>query len=182
MIRNLIGQRFGRLVVLKRGEKKESQKSRNAVWHCICDCGNEVDVLSCSLISGHTTSCGCYQKEQVANSHYKHGDGKHGKNKKQSRLYKIWVSMKSRCENKNSDAFKWYGAKGVSVCKEWHDYSIFKDWAIKNGYDETAVKWKCTLDRINPYGNYEPNNCRWVDMATQNKNRRIDAEMSEVEE
>lgn len=80
--------------------------------------------------------------------------------------------MKRRCENSNHKDYKWYGAKGITVCEEWHNYPAFKQWAVENGYDENAPKGKCTIDRINPYGNYEPNNCRWVDMKTQNSNKR----------
>ena len=80
--------------------------------------------------------------------------------------------MKKRCENKNCKSYKWYGAKGVSVCDEWHDYSAFKKWALDNGYDEKAEKGECTIDRINPYGDYEPSNCKWVSMAEQARNKR----------
>lgn len=81
--------------------------------------------------------------------------------------------MISRCETESATGYEYYGARGVSVCDEWHDYNSFRQWAINNGYNAQAVKYKCTLDRINCNGNYEPNNCRWVDMHTQNLNKRI---------
>lgn len=80
--------------------------------------------------------------------------------------------MKKRCESSNHKDYKWYGAKGVSVCDDWHDYRVFKEWAINNGYDENAEWGQCTIDRINPYGNYDPSNCRWVSMAEQARNKR----------
>jgi hypothetical protein len=80
--------------------------------------------------------------------------------------------MKKRCENKTDNSYQWYGAKGVSVCEEWHDYEVFKEWAIVNGYDKNAEYGKCTIDRIDPCGNYEPSNCRWVGIAEQNRNKR----------
>ena len=80
--------------------------------------------------------------------------------------------MKKRCENPNCASYKWYGAKGVIVCEEWHDYTKFKEWALSSGYDDTAKKGDCTIDRINPYGNYEPSNCRWVNMKVQANNKR----------
>ena len=62
-----------------------------------------------------------------------------------------------------------YGAVGIKVCEEWeNDYQSFKTWAYENGYDENAEIMKCTIDRIDPNGNYEPSNCRWVDMFVQN--------------
>lgn len=89
------------------------------------------------------------------------------------RLYHVWVSMKQRCYNPNNNRYANYGAKGVTVCKEWlHDYLAFRDWALLAGYDKDAPRGKCTLDRIDPLGNYEPSNCRWVDMKTQVSNKR----------
>lgn len=86
--------------------------------------------------------------------------------------------MRARCNNPNNKSFKYYGGKGVLVCDEWSDYSVFKRWAENNGYDKNAKYGDCTIDRINPNGNYEPSNCRWVDMATQNNNK---AKMDEEE-
>ena len=97
---------------------------------------------------------------------YKHGLSR-------TRLYKVFRDMKTRCYNKNSPDYKNYGGRGISICSEWlNDYSSFKSWAEKNGYNEKAPKMQCTIDRINVNGNYEPANCRWVSIAIQNKNRR----------
>ena len=79
--------------------------------------------------------------------------------------------MIRRCETSTDKEYKYYGAKGVAVCEAWHDYILFKKWALDNGYDENAKYGDCTIDRINPNGNYEPSNCRWVDMKTQNNNK-----------
>ena len=85
------------------------------------------------------------------------------------RLYRKWVSMRSRCYNKNSRDYHWYGAKGVTVCQEWlNDYSAFYDWAIQNGFS----RWYRYIDRINPFGNYEPANCRFVGRSESCTNRR----------
>jgi len=85
----------------------------------------------------------------------------------QSRLGAIWASMVARCQNPNSTAYKDYGAKGVKICDEWLTFYIFKDWAEANGYSAELSR-----DRVNPYGNYEPANCRWADVDTQANNKR----------
>jgi hypothetical protein len=78
-------------------------------------------------------------------------------------LHKKWRSMKNRCNNSNEKRYYDYGGRGIKVCDEWNDdYIKFKDWALKNGYNE-----KLQIDRINNNGNYEPSNCRWV---TQQQN------------
>ncbi len=76
--------------------------------------------------------------------------------------------MKTRCYKKSDYHYKWYGARNIKICDEWiNDFVAFQKWAISNGYSENL-----TIDRINNDGNYEPNNCRWVDMKTQCNNRR----------
>lgn len=88
------------------------------------------------------------------------------------RLYKVWHNMVRRCTNESSDGYKNYGGRGITVCDEWQEFDSFARWAIANGYDENAKRGECTLDRIDCNGNYEPNNCRWVDLKVQNNNRR----------
>lgn len=81
--------------------------------------------------------------------------------------------MRQRCYRPENRAYKWYGALGVTVCDEWNkSYEAFRKWAYDNGYDKNAERGKCTLDRINCTGNYEPSNCRWVGMDVQARNKR----------
>lgn len=89
---------------------------------------------------------------------------KHGKSR--TRLYHVWSSMLARCYCKTSRGYKWYGERGITVCDDWHDFTLFYEWATTNGYKEDL-----TLDRINVNGNYEPSNCRWTTMTTQERNR-----------
>lgn len=153
---DLTGERYGRLVVIEEAEKKGKKRR----WRCICDCGNETVVFQNDLRLNKTTSCGCYHKEVVRDLMYKHG-GKSGK----ERLYTIWNGMKDRCRNQNNQEYRWYGGKGITVCDEWKDYAVFREWALKSGYNENL-----TIDRIDSEKNYTPENCRWI-TASENSKR-----------
>lgn len=89
-------------------------------------------------------------------------------NKSNTKLYRVWNSMKQRCFNKNDKFYFCYGGRGITVCEEWiNSFQSFYNWAINNGYQENL-----SIDRRNVNGNYSPENCRWVDMKTQQRNRR----------
>lgn len=159
-IKDLSGQRFGRLLVLY---DTSERKRGNVVWHCRCDCGNEVDIRGGNLISGNTTSCGCYSRECIVERSTVHGMSRRGK---RHPVYRTWVHMLRRCEDPNNNRYKNYGGRGIKVCNEWHDAKIFIDWALSNGWEEGLQ-----LDRINNDGNYEPGNCRWVTRKVQARNK-----------
>ena len=82
------------------------------------------------------------------------------------RLHNIWLSMRQRCEKPRCSGYWKYGAKGIRVCEEWSSFEVFRDWAFENGYSDNL-----TIDRIDPKGNYEPSNCRWVTQKVQQNNR-----------
>lgn len=165
---DITGQRFGRLVVEQR--LPSDPKDGKAMWLCKCDCGNAVVAKGKLLRNGHVTSCGCYKRDLVVNRSTRHNGSRVGNTE---RLYYVWKGMKRRCFNpspRDCDSYE-----GVTVCDEWlHDYGAFREWSYANGYDDTTPlnKHTCTLDRINPYGNYEPSNCRWADAKTQALNTR----------
>lgn len=150
-----IGDRFARLEVLGLSDKRD--KSRSYYYICKCDCGNIVEVRKDSLFNGRIKSCGCFTKDRMT------------KHKKcNTRLYHIRNGMINRCENLNSKDYKNYGARGISVCPEWRNsFESFYRWALENGYADNL-----TIDRIDNNGNYEPSNCRWVDIKTQSRNTR----------
>lgn len=156
---NLVGERYGKLIVVSLIDDVASAKVPTR-WLCKCDCGNEVVVRGYNLRSGGTKSCGCAQREIAAARCRTHGDAG-------SRLYIIWQHMKWRCEKETDLAFKYYGGRGVSICEDWRSYEKFKDWANSSGYQETL-----TLDRIDVNGNYEPDNCRWITLREQQRNKR----------
>jgi len=154
---DLSGQKFGMLTVIERISNKKNSK---VLYRCRCECGNEVEAYYWSLVFGDKKTCGC------VDLHVKHGMC-------YSRLYKVWHDMRNRCNNKNSHAYENYGGRGIHVCDEWDkDFIAFQKWAELAGYDPDAPRGKCTLDRIDNDGNYEPSNCRWVDMKVQSNNRR----------
>ena len=97
--------------------------------------------------------------------------GTHHPKKEHLRLYSVWSTMKARCQNPNSTSYQIYGGRGIKVCDDWMQFDSFCEWAFENGYDENAPSGKCTLDRIDVDGNYEPLNCRWVDRTAQSNNR-----------
>ena len=167
---NITGMQFGRLTaVCYVGDREYPCGKKLSLWKCRCSCGNETIVTLSALRTGNTKSCGCLNeewKEEFPKTHITHGDV-------DSRLYHIWEQMRRRCYKQRDISYKYYGGKGVSVCEEWrNDYGTFMKWAMENGYDPGAKRGECTLDRINPYGNYEPSNCRWIPMKEQYKNLR----------
>lgn len=91
---------------------------------------------------------------------------------RKDRLYGVWRGMLARCYYPPGKFYYRYGGRGISVCDEWlHSFEAFKEWALANGYDYDAPRGQCTIDRIDNDGNYEPDNCRWVTLQENLKNR-----------
>lgn len=150
------GERFGRLTAIK--EVEHGRRDRKFL--CQCDCGNQKIVAFHGLRYGHTKSCGCYRKESLSNAYTTHGESK-------TRLYGVWTEMKRRCFKEKDKRYKYYGARGITVCDEWLQYEGFRDWALLNGY-----KKNLSIERINVDGNYTPANCTWITQAQQTRNMR----------
>jgi hypothetical protein len=157
--KDLTGQRFGRLVVSHRGNNTSAGKAR---WFCLCDCGGNITTLAASLTVGYTRSCGCIHKEQLVQRCTTHGQAKR---EQASPEYRSWCMMKARCTNENFHKYKTYGAVGITYDPSWDSFEQF--------LKDMGPRPKGTsLDRIDPYGNYEPSNCRWADAKTQANNTR----------
>lgn len=163
--KDMIGMKFGRLTVVSRAG---SDKRGEARWLCLCDCGENTTVNGSHLRSGRIQSCGCHMRERTSErmrGNATRGNTRHGGSK--TRLYRIWTNIKTRCFNQENKLYQWYGALGVTICYEWLDYGIFEQWALSHGYRDDL-----TIERIDPHGNYEPQNCTWIPLREQNKNKR----------
>lgn len=149
--KDITGKRFSRLVVIKPDENSKKFK-----WICKCDCGNMSSVEAYNLNKGLTKSCGCLHRESITT----HGmDG--------TKAYKAWISLKSRCYNKNDKDYKSYGGRGIKVCDKW--LSSFEEFYNDIGEPPSS---KMSIDRIDNTKGYQKDNCRWVDIFAQNRNRR----------
>jgi hypothetical protein len=157
--------RFGRLTILERAG------TRPLKWLCRCDCGTEKVLPNTSIAGGSTKSCGCLFREKNAEKltafrkssrphNFTHGLS-------EAAEFSIWHDMISRCENKNTRAYKYYGARGISVCAEWRQ----SFWAFYHDMGPRPSP-HLSIDRINNDGNYEPGNCRWATAKVQANNKR----------
>ena len=156
---DLTGKQFGKWIVLKRGP---NTKGGWIQWICRCECGTIKPVTRSSLRSGRSKGC-----PNCCTTFIKHGHSR-------SLTYKVWDSMIQRCTNKNFSFYQHYGGRGITVCQEWKENFI-------NFFNDMGEKpKKLSLDRIDNNKGYFKENCRWVTMKTQNRNRRDSVKIGEI--
>lgn len=150
MKHDLTGRKFRMLTVVSEAHKA---KDGHARWLCRCDCGNKTTVNSNHLLrSNGTESCGCIKTE-------------HGEAKPMTGLYRIWLTMRERCNNPKAQRYAYYGGRGITVCPEWDSYVQFKA-------DMGEKPKGRSLDRKDNDGPYSKANCRWATPTEQGSNQR----------
>lgn len=168
-LKDITGQKFDRLVVVSRVGSRG--QGRSATWLCECRCGGTIITTGRLLRSGETRSCGCLHRELAAElciSRKTHG-------RSGTPEYNTWTAMKDRCNNPNNSFFHHYGGNGVTVCARWLNSfeAFFEDMGLRPSPTHS-------LDRINVFGPYSPDNCRWATPSEQVNNRRHEQALAEI--
>lgn len=192
MLKDITGQRFGRLVAIERVGKAKNGK---ALWKCQCDCGNicirQIDSLSHKK---NNISCGCLARELASKRMYDYNNSNPFRGSHQlshTRLYKAHKDMIERCYKEYSSHYDNYGGRGIKICKEWYDpnktwaqrrkegnleFQEFAKWSYEHGYydqpKDTPRNDLLSIERKDPNGDYCPENCSWITMYEQAANKR----------
>lgn len=155
---NLVGRRFGRLVVI--AFSGERDKRGAVIWDCLCDCGNSHRAITQDLKRHSIYSCGCLARELSSDRLRKHGLG-------DTDEYNIWERMISRCHNPDDSNYHHYGARGIAVCQRWRE--SVEAFIADMGKRPSR---RYSIDRIDNNRGYEPGNCRWATDQQQARNNR----------
>lgn len=158
---DLTGQRFGRLVAIR----KHGGPSKTTRWICQCDCGNTTKSIKTSLKNGTSQSCGCLRSELSSQrAKLRKANLKHGMTR--TPIYGVWLAMRRRCENPSVERYPEYGGRGIKVCERWQKFeNFFADMGPRPSDSHS-------IERENNDGDYEPSNCRWATVDEQVYNKR----------
>ena len=162
--KNIVGNKYGKLTAIK----FIGRKNKGSYWLFKCDCGNKKIIFSANVTGGLIRSCGCYRKSKYFRDFISKRLTTHGETLNGITIeYRKWVGMKTRCYNPKIVQYKDYGGRGIKMSDEWkNSYEQFlKDMGRQpfKGY---------SIDRINNNGNYCKENCRWVTIKEQERNKR----------
>lgn len=161
-MKDLLGQRFGRLLVIK---QLETRYHSSINWLCLCQCGVKVTVPSARLVHDKTKSCGCYNLDLIRERSTTHGETI---NNTVTTEFHIWAQMIARCQHPTHISYENYGGRGIKVCERWAN--SFENFLEDMGRRPSK---QYSLDRFpNNDGNYGPGNCRWATRKQQAGNRR----------
>lgn len=160
-MKNLIGIKFTRLTPIK---YTGTNKYRESLWLCQCDCGNKKIISGHNLKSGHTKSCGCMGN---GSGNLIHGHSRKGK---ESKTYRSWKAMVQRCTNTNNPGYKNYGGRKITICYRWSNKNPL---GFQNFLEDMGERPKGkSIDRIKNNKGYHKNNCKWSTGKEQSRNQR----------
>ena len=163
--KDISNQKFGKLTIIEFSHTEGDQ----SYWKAKCDCGETKTVKGQAVRRGSPKSCGCEAKKLTQERMTKHG--KYG-----SPEYRAWRHMIDRCENLNHKEYKHYGARGITVCEAWFEFTQF----YTDMGDRPSSAY--SLERKDNSKGYSPENCIWATDETQNRNKRNNVNITYKEE